>query len=121
MIAHRSSEPLEPVSGVGATPATGMRVWERREAPIAAEDRSPGLAPPRSPGVEATESPFADLRFPAPDAYLSFEKDEASGKTVLKIIDRESGEVLRQVPPEEMLRVAAIVRRYVGLLVDHRQ
>lgn len=38
---------------------------------------------------------------------LRFEIDEASGQTVVQVVESSSGEVLRQMPSEEMLRVAA--------------
>ncbi len=37
---------------------------------------------------------------------LRFEKDEASGKLVIKIIDSITGDIIRQVPPEEILEMA---------------
>jgi len=37
---------------------------------------------------------------------LNFSIDEASGRTVVKVIDSESDEVIRQIPAEEMLAVA---------------
>jgi flagellar protein FlaG len=37
---------------------------------------------------------------------LNFMLDEGSGKTVVKIIDSQSGELVRQIPSEEMLALA---------------
>ncbi len=37
---------------------------------------------------------------------LSFTMDEASGKTVIKVLDSDSGEVIRQIPSEEMIAIA---------------
>lgn len=41
---------------------------------------------------------------------LSFNVDEASGNTVIRVIDRESGELIRQMPSEEMLAIASHIR-----------
>jgi flagellar protein FlaG len=41
---------------------------------------------------------------------LSFSVDEVSGRTVVKVIDAESGDVLRQIPTEEALRLASRLR-----------
>lgn len=38
---------------------------------------------------------------------LNFSIDETTEKVVVKVIDEESGEVVRQVPPQEMLRIAS--------------
>jgi len=41
---------------------------------------------------------------------LSFNMDEASGRTVIKVIDRESGDLIRQIPSEEVLAIASHLR-----------
>ncbi|TVS18559.1 MAG: flagellar protein FlaG [Gammaproteobacteria bacterium] len=38
---------------------------------------------------------------------LRFEVDESSGRTVVQVVETSSGEVLRQMPSEEVLRIAA--------------
>jgi flagellar protein FlaG len=40
---------------------------------------------------------------------------------VIKLVDVETGEVVRQIPPEQLLRVAAEVNRYLGLLLDAKR
>jgi flagellar protein FlaG len=42
---------------------------------------------------------------------LSFEFDDGAGRVVAKLIDKRSGELLRQVPSEEMLAVARALRQ----------
>ena len=37
---------------------------------------------------------------------LEFSFDEQSGDTIVKVIDSESGEVIRQIPPEEILAIS---------------
>lgn len=37
---------------------------------------------------------------------LQFTVDEDSGRTVIKVLDTETKEVIRQIPPEELLRIA---------------
>ena len=43
---------------------------------------------------------------------LNFSVDEATDKLVVTVIDEESGEVVRQVPPSEMLRIAAHLKQF---------
>ena len=49
---------------------------------------------------------------------LSFSVDEGSGQTIIRISDRETGEVIREVPPSELLQLAARLAELVGLTVD---
>jgi len=41
---------------------------------------------------------------------LAFSIDEGSGKTIIKVIDSESGEVVRQLPDEQVLAMASYIR-----------
>lgn len=37
---------------------------------------------------------------------LQFSVDQDSGRTVIKVVDSETQEVIRQIPPEDLLRMA---------------
>jgi len=52
---------------------------------------------------------------------INFDFDDNTGDVIVKIVDKNSQEVIRQIPPEEMLRIMARLRNYseeVGLLID---
>jgi flagellar protein FlaG len=51
---------------------------------------------------------------------VAFSVDKTTGKTVVKIIDEDSEQVIRQIPPEQMLRIAQRITELLGLLVDER-
>jgi flagellar protein FlaG len=44
---------------------------------------------------------------------VQFRFDPSSGKMVSRVVDRRSGEVVRQIPPEEALKIAAYIRSYL--------
>jgi len=48
---------------------------------------------------------------------LQFSVDESSGRTIITVIDRETSEVIRQIPSEEVLTLAAQMRRGGGSLL----
>lgn len=52
------------------------------------------------------------------ETNLSFSIDEVSGKQVVKVIDHESQEVIRQYPAEEVLHMQRYFSQVAGLLVD---
>ena len=41
---------------------------------------------------------------------LQFSVDEESGKTIVKVIDAETGETIRDIPPEEILKMQKKLR-----------
>lgn len=47
---------------------------------------------------------------------LNFDLDDSSGKMVVKVTDRASGEVIRQIPTEEALRLAENLEEARSLL-----
>ena len=51
---------------------------------------------------------------------LRFEKDSDSGKIVVRVIDSETQQVLRQMPSEEMLAMSKALDRLQGLMVRHK-
>jgi flagellar protein FlaG len=50
---------------------------------------------------------------------LHFEVDEQSGETLVKVVDGDSGEVLRQIPSETTLKIARSLDKLAGHLVNH--
>lgn len=56
---------------------------------------------------------------------LNFSTDESSGRTVVKVIDAETKDVIRQIPSEEVLKTADKVRQLreelgakIGIFLD---
>ena len=52
---------------------------------------------------------------------LSFSMDEASGQTVIRVIDRESGALIRQIPSEEVLAIAVHIREAREIAMDRNE
>lgn len=54
------------------------------------------------------------------NSRVSFDINEATDRPVIQVIDNETGEMVRQVPPEDMLKALERMAEMVGLLVDER-
>jgi len=61
--------------------------------------------------VSNLEFPFNNL-----SVRLKFQSDEETGERVILLIDSETGEVVRQIPPEELLHVMKALRDLKGML-----
>jgi flagellar protein FlaG len=48
---------------------------------------------------------------------LDFRVDEDTGKTVVRVVEKQTGTLIRQIPSEEMLEIAKALDRLQGLLV----
>lgn len=51
---------------------------------------------------------------------LEFAMDSATGKTVLRVIDAGTRQILRQFPSEEMLAIGRALDRFHGLLIKQK-
>jgi len=51
---------------------------------------------------------------------LSFSVDQNSGRLVVKVVDNETQEVIKQIPSEEALRIARSLEQLQGLLVRQK-
>lgn len=49
---------------------------------------------------------------------LRFNVDDASGRVVVKVVDQDSGEVIRQIPSEEVLAMMKHINDVDGLIFD---
>ena len=48
-----------------------------------------------------------------------FTVDKETNQLVMKVVDITSGKVIRQIPSEEMLKLAAQMNRMIGIFMDH--
>lgn len=51
---------------------------------------------------------------------LQFSVDNSTGKTVVKVVHEQSGEIIRQIPSEEMLSIARNIGKMQGLLFEKK-
>jgi flagellar protein FlaG len=49
---------------------------------------------------------------------LEFSQDKATGKTLIRVYDRDTKELIRQFPTEEMVVIAKQIENLKGVLVD---
>lgn len=64
--------------------------------------------------------PLTELPRRAFQYQIQLRLDKETGRVVARIIDRESGEVVRQVPPEHVLQLAMYIDEWLGRLLDAR-
>ena len=47
---------------------------------------------------------------------ITFDVDEATGEPVVRVLNKETGEIIRQLPPEELLALVAKMKQLSGLI-----
>lgn len=120
---------MEPISTtMSVQQPSRLRAGEHHQQPAAVALVAPaGL--PEAPEMDSGESPAQvptaaeveqlDHLLQQHQQHLSFSVDEASGVSVMKVIDTESGDVIRQMPGESWLKLAReLAESSSGLLRD---
>lgn len=51
---------------------------------------------------------------------IQFKVDEDSGRNVIKVIDKESGDLVKQYPSEEVLGIVSKLAEATGVLIDFK-
>jgi flagellar protein FlaG len=88
---------------------------ERTDAASAAEKKKPTI------DAEKVHFALAEINQAMQIASIGvrFEFDTTAEKMVTKVVDAASGDVIRQMPTEEMLRMSKALDKLQGLLVNH--
>ncbi len=98
------------------TPATTART-----AGVATAAAAPA-APPQASNRAAVQKAvtFANIAMRSLSNSLEFSLDPESGKTVVRVVDSATQEIIRQIPSEEMMSIARVLDRLRGLLLNQQ-
>lgn len=95
------------------------------QAPAAGAQPTGKVLPPARPGEAESDPEALQGAVKRLSDYLQrvrrelqFSVDETSGRTVIRVIDAETDEVIRQIPPEEVLALARYLESGEPRLVE---
>ncbi len=109
--------PQPVVAAVRALPAPVLNEGGKDVPPAGA--RLPAQAPPAPEPADLTRMIEALNDFMSSSKRsLHFRYDESAGRTIITVVDPNSGEIVRQIPPEEMLALARSAVSGRALLFD---
>lgn len=74
-----------------------------------------GRASAEQPNAARLKALLAD-----PTVRVRAHRDDQSARLVLQVVDRTTGDVIEQYPPDQLLRFYAALRESLGALVDER-
>ena len=112
---------LDPVrlenAGVGtvATPRSSNNRSSAAEQPRKVLQKQTRSAEEIHKDVKAINEQLKSL-----DTSIRFSVDEKADEVVVRIVDKDSGEVIRQIPPESMVRLRESMKDLSGLFVEKK-
>lgn len=91
--------------------------------PVAEPRSEPASSPPAPAASDSLKlledsARKANAYLARTDTQLEFHVGEKTGRIIVKIIDKDTQEVIRTIPPEEMTRFSEQVSELRGLLFD---
>jgi flagellar protein FlaG len=93
------------------TPKSSLKT--SKEAPAAEEK---GAKPASGPGEVEAMASEVQIYLKRLNTELRFEVDSGSKEVIVKIVDPENDEVIRQIPSEELLAIRERMQDLVGVL-----
>ena len=110
-------------SGFNAAPAVSAEVQPTPQPTASAPAVKPTPAPVQQPQPaqvqKAIESFRQQIETKAPNS-LAFSVDSSNGKTIVRITDAKTGEMIRQIPSEELLAIARSLDKMQGMLLQQK-
>jgi len=100
--------------------STGATSGAERVSSAASTAAQPASAAPAS--LQEVEQAMEEVRSAiAPMAQdLLFSIEEDTGKTIIKVVDSSTDEVIRQIPSEEIITIAKALDNLQGLLLKQK-
>lgn len=110
--------PVPPAAGLGSAPPPAAQ--PRPAAPTATARPVPPVgAAERTGRLDEQVAAAAAAAFRGRELAVETRHDEATGRFVVRVRDRVSGEVVAQLPPEDLLRFWAASRGEASLVDRH--
>lgn len=106
-----------PVASTGPVPAASAAAAQppAPAARVAAVQTSDPALPQVQAAIART---MAALQ---PDASnIEFSIDQSTGKTIVRMVDAQTGDVIRQIPSEEMIEIARSIDRTRSLMAPSK-
>ena len=107
---------LKPTPGSAVIALSGVQREKAATPQVVAPASVPEGKATQQQVKEAVEQIQRNIEAHSTD--LRFTVDRATGKTIVSVVDSQTQEVVRQIPTEEIMKLARWIDRMQGLLVN---
>ena len=71
-------------------------------------------------GVSEVVDQLNSLASQIANTKISFDVDSETGEPIVRVVDKGTGKIIRQLPPEELLKLVDNLRNLTGLIVSEK-
>lgn len=111
-------DPISPVNPTGNTVAAG-KLAESTEASIQNQTQENIQFIPKEEELQQALDKVKE-GFEKANIRFEYSIDEVTKREVVKVIDKDTKEVIRQFPPEEILNMLQKMYEMLGILIDKK-
>jgi len=119
-----ASKPVQVMQEVAATIGSEKTSanMKRQQSQVSSQQNSGSAKTESDFGSKMTEQVIDQLNedLNVFKTKVEFSVDDITNKTVVKLIDKTNNEVIKQVPPEYLLKVSQRITELLGLIVDEK-
>jgi|SRR5215470_11981071 len=111
---------VDPISNAANPREIGMGQSRQQPSPASPAAPDPATDLPRDQRIEVLQAAIEKLirkSLPA-NSKLQIEQDKETGTFIYRTVDSETGEIIRQWPPEQLLKLRESLAEMEGMLVD---
>lgn len=107
----------QTIANVGSQPAPAQASTPSSAAPVQTANAVPQASTP--PSMEQLKQAVREINTSMQQNArgLEFSLDDESDRTIVKVVDSQTKEVIRQIPSEEALAIAKSLDQAIGSLV----
>lgn len=110
---------VEEAFASNSTPTIGTNESTRSKAQTAGKNGEDAVTV--TPGKDALKKAVEEINKNAKNSEAIFGIHEATNRVTIKIVDKESKEIIKEYPPEKTLDMIAKVWEMAGLMVDEKR
>lgn len=113
-------ETIRVVDQILKTPQRSVPFDKQKESPSSTNNYSTIHSAPKEQDIEELVLEAAEA-LEEVNTQLTFRIHEGTGRTHIQLIERESQQVIREIPPEKMLDILAGIWEWAGIIVDRKE
>ncbi|TNE66520.1 MAG: flagellar protein FlaG [Alphaproteobacteria bacterium] len=124
VVSLRSDPVRSPTASSGASRFSAEPVGQEKgtDVSVAKVEQVPGDEPvgdPLEKAAKALQEFLPEADFP-PKTKLRIDRDEETGRFIYRNVDKETGEVIKQFPPDKIIEFISYYRDLEGIVVDDK-
>ncbi|MDD7402603.1 MAG: flagellar protein FlaG [Butyribacter sp.] len=113
---------MDSVEVAATSPDEIRQVWENvQNTQGDATGEGPGTGQEKDPSISTIEAAISSMNSQITKTRCAYSYDEATKRINIKVYDKETEELIREVPPEKSLEVLKKVWEIAGIIIDEKR